>query len=532
MDPEVVSSASASILSRIRELLGLTREDPEFPMPSREALLRRTRRQLLEGARYLGLTGLHRLTKDALATRFLRALQEMMGSGAPETDEPADRPHQFDLGRPTETPGEVEHIPWAYGQDRATAMVVDPERLYVYWEVTDEAIERARGGLGPGGRNAWLNLRVYDVTNRIFDGTNAHAYFDQSISRSDRQWFFFIGKPGCTAIVELGLKSHEGYFVRIARSARADFPRREPVPPGGVEWLTVRAATGEIDEPSADNRPPPVLLAGGELTAHVEPVRVWDIRRTHAGPDGEWIIRDESFGTDWTVFELAPEHRIEWEGPLVRTSWEAGPFPYPVEPVLYVEERHGGTVTVRSVDGRTHVVYGPWQVVVRGLGARAERQIVAIWEIHRSWVAHAGVAMHTAAGMGRTPGGSEEAALGASERRWRAASEVRLGGASELYRLGASELRYLGASETVYAGASEWRLGGASELRFVGASQRLYVGASERRFAGASERTSAGASERARLGASERQTADTADSWLGYPEAGARTTADSVPPKR
>jgi len=332
--------------------------------------------------------------------------------------------------------------------------------------------------------------------------------------------------------VELGLKSHEGYFVRIARSARADFPRREPVPPGGVEWLTVRAATGEIDEPSADNRPPPVLLAGGELTAHVEPVRVWDIRRTHAGPDGEWIIRDESFGTDWTVFELAPEHRIEWEGPLVRTSWEAGPFPYPVEPVLYVEERHGGTVTVRSVDGRTHVVYGPWQVVVRGLGARAERQIVAIWEIHRSWVAHAGVAMHTAAGMGRTPGGSEEAALGASERRWRAASEVRLGGASELYRLGASELRYLGASETVYAGASEWRLGGASELRFVGASQRLYVGASERRFAGASERTSAGASERARLGASERQTADTADSWLGYPEAGARTTADSVPPKR
>jgi len=73
VDPEVVSSASASILSRIRELLGLTREDPEFPMPSREALLRRTRRQLLEGARYLGLTGLHRLTKDALATRFLRA---------------------------------------------------------------------------------------------------------------------------------------------------------------------------------------------------------------------------------------------------------------------------------------------------------------------------------------------------------------------------------------------------------------------------------------------------------------------------
>jgi hypothetical protein len=44
-------------------------------------------------------------------------------------------------GRPTEAPTEVEQIPWGYGQDRVTAMVVDPERLYVYWEVTDEAIE-------------------------------------------------------------------------------------------------------------------------------------------------------------------------------------------------------------------------------------------------------------------------------------------------------------------------------------------------------------------------------------------------------
>src|SRR2546426_11920262 len=39
-----------------------------------DALLRRTRRQLLECARYLGLTGLHRLTKDALGARLLQAL--------------------------------------------------------------------------------------------------------------------------------------------------------------------------------------------------------------------------------------------------------------------------------------------------------------------------------------------------------------------------------------------------------------------------------------------------------------------------
>ena len=176
-------------------------------------------------------------------------------------------------------------------------MVVDPEHLYVYWEVTDEAIEQARAGLGPGGQDAWLNLRVYDVTSRIFDGTNAHAYFDQSVSRTDRQWFFFIGKPTSTAIVELGLKSQEGYFARVARSGRADFPRVEPVSGGGVEWLTVHAATGPVGEPAADGRTPVSVHRTPEPPAHVEPVRVWDIRRTHAGLDGEWIIRDESFGT-------------------------------------------------------------------------------------------------------------------------------------------------------------------------------------------------------------------------------------------
>ena len=59
-------------------------------------------------------------------------------------------------------------------------MPVDPDRLCVYWEVTDDGIARARAGLGAGGPGAWLALRVYDVTGRIFDGTNAHSYFDHN----------------------------------------------------------------------------------------------------------------------------------------------------------------------------------------------------------------------------------------------------------------------------------------------------------------------------------------------------------------
>ena len=84
-----------------------------------------------------------------------------------------------------------QNIPWGYGHDRVTAMVVDPERLYVYWEVTDDAIAaRARGAGRRRAQRAWLNLRVYDITGRLFDGTNAHSYFDHRLDRHDRQWFF------------------------------------------------------------------------------------------------------------------------------------------------------------------------------------------------------------------------------------------------------------------------------------------------------------------------------------------------------
>src|SRR5687768_3860908 len=86
-----------------------------------------------------------------------------------------------------------EHIPWGYGRDRITSMAVDPNRLYLYWELTDPSIDKARQALGAGAKDAWVNLRIYDVTGRIFDGTNAHSYFDIKVDRSDRQWFMHVG---------------------------------------------------------------------------------------------------------------------------------------------------------------------------------------------------------------------------------------------------------------------------------------------------------------------------------------------------
>jgi hypothetical protein len=392
-------------------------------------------------------------------------------------------------------------------------MVVDPNRLYVYWELTDQAIEKARSGLGAGAKDAWLNLRVYDTTGRIFDGTNAHSYSDIKVDRSDRQWFLHIGKPASTHLVEIGLKSYEGYFVKILRSGRADFPRFEPSPDTTVDWLTVRSG-GPVGDPtrgappaagSPAGSPPFAGQPGGGVPAQSGPVAgnnhsgaevVW---QEHAPVGFElrewsWSGWDQLFQTEW----IDGRRFLEWTTPVSRTSWEAGPFPMPVEPPGVTQEHFDGPITVYPLDaGRTRVVYGPWQVVIRGIGAKAEARVLSKWEIEASWVVNvgferivrelvpAGARSRGELDSGSLLGGSE--ALGASERRWLSASELRLRGASELHLLGASEVRMRGASEVIY--------GAASEKRMLGASERLQWGASEWRLGGASESRSLGASD-------------------------------------
>ena len=247
----------------------------------------------------------------------------------------------------------------------------------------------------------------------------------------------------------------------------------------------------------------------------------------------EW---EEQFSDGHSEFH----RQTSWESPVTISSWEAGPFTHPVEAPEAIRQAFVGPTRVYRVGGRTHVVHGPWQVVIRGLGAHFGHAVVARWEIFKSWIADEVREVHARdIHPVLPPGASEQLLPGASERRWRYASEARLGGASEIFYMGASEVKARGASERMYIGASQWMmrgaserlLGGASEVRLAGASERLLAGASESRLGGASERRLGGASDTRLGGASEAH-------FLGASEArmadakvkgdGAYPSADSV----
>lgn len=382
---------------------------------------------------------------------------------------------------------EPRTIPWSYGDDRVTAMAVDPGRLFVYWEVTDAAMARARRDLGAGGPDAWLNLRVYDTSGRLFDGTNAHGYTDRGVGRADRQFFFDIGKPGSDAFVEIGLLSREGYFIKIARSGRVWFPRREPVGWGDPEWMTVSVHSGDVvrvdtrDAAAAADR----VQGGGPAGSSHGDAAAGDGARFESAEPAPWRMHlswEELIRSGLGVeLQLGEQTSSSWEEPATITSWEAGPFACPVEVAPPVTDFIAGPARSFTIGGRTHVVYGPWQVVVRGLAAHRSGQILQRWEIHRAWVSSDGRAVRAVVLSPRAgERGASERMFGASERRWIGASERRLGGASEVFYLGASERRLLGASETLFQAASQWLLRGASER--LGGSEARLGGASEGRY--------------------------------------------------
>jgi len=476
----------------------------------KETLEASSRAKLLSASRLLGLPGISRLRKRELVDGLWRVLRRYQSPKVkqkaplatpppePTTVEHATRSraefeaHKYSLtdreasateSRETSPP---RYIPWSYGKDRVRALAVDPDRLYVYWEVTDEARERARGGLGPGGATAWLNLRLYDTTGRLFDGTNAHSYSDHRIENGSRQWFFDIGKPGSEAFVEIGMKSREGYFVRVARSGRVSFPRRSPAPYREPQWLTVHAgseaplvtmrATGRALEPVTrrDTEVPSVPVPHPVYVSPEESPRIESSAHGAEEPQSRVEFREER------------EIETRWEAPVTTRVWEAGPFTFPLDVPQPVSETFSGEVSTFEVDGRTHVVFGPWQVVVRGLGAFEERRVLSRWMVYRSFPVEGGRETPLEGIHERMVGSS--ALLGGSERRLRGASERRLGGASELLYRGASERRLGGASERIYGAASERLVRGASERRYVAASEKLLRGGSERRLGGASGR--------------------------------------------
>lgn len=125
----------------------------------------------------------------------------------------------------------MTEIPYSYGVDNLVLMVRDPWWLFSYWEVTSGKLEEIKGVLGDNFSKSETVLRVYDISNISFDGTNAHNYFDIPVGMDARNWYLNVPGDGRSWCVDLGLRGPHGFYT-ILRSNPVSCPSASP------SWIT------------------------------------------------------------------------------------------------------------------------------------------------------------------------------------------------------------------------------------------------------------------------------------------------------
>jgi hypothetical protein len=126
----------------------------------------------------------------------------------PVNDLPVEAEKSYTVVRP-------ESLPEEYGENSLLLMGVDPNNVYLNWEITGTEI--------PSGQCA-ITIRVYDVTGKDYEGTDFHSFLDIRLDRRTGSGFFEIMMPGKEVIAEIGLADSQGNFTCILRSSRVSLP--------------------------------------------------------------------------------------------------------------------------------------------------------------------------------------------------------------------------------------------------------------------------------------------------------------------
>jgi len=116
-------------------------------------------------------------------------------------------------------------LPSNYGDTKIVMLPRDPVWIYLYWEISDASKKSAAEKYGNDFNSSALVLRIYDVTDVNFDGTNANRYFDVSVNPNALSWYINVGEFNRAWAADVGYVLKSGKFITIARSNAVSMPR-------------------------------------------------------------------------------------------------------------------------------------------------------------------------------------------------------------------------------------------------------------------------------------------------------------------
>jgi len=142
-------------------------------------------------------------------------------------------------------------------ETRVVLLSRDPEWVFCYWDITPAARAVARG---VDGR---LTLRLHDVTDIDFDGSNGWSQHLYPLTEEARWWHVPVPHRGRRYLAEVGYCTAEGTFRCLGRSESVATLYEQQASGDKVEL-----ATHHIDAPLAARAPlAPASGAEGEHSA-------------------------------------------------------------------------------------------------------------------------------------------------------------------------------------------------------------------------------------------------------------------------
>ncbi len=149
-----------------------------------------------------------------------------------------DRSGRPDPARLREISREIgEHYPVAHAGDRIVLTAVHPGLAYLSWHLDSASIDTLRAEIGAALDGVSFHVRVHDVTDLLFDGTNANSTFDLTVAAPSGREYWPVPVTDRSLLAEVGLQLTDGTFVPLARSSDYWFDRDGPscrYEPGGL----------------------------------------------------------------------------------------------------------------------------------------------------------------------------------------------------------------------------------------------------------------------------------------------------------
>ena len=161
-------------------------------------------------------TGTRKISAPLLRDKLKRHKKEKGAKtgGARRTPDLASEKPAGVKGKGKKPPlSEWKILPEEYGENYIKLMTVDPHKLFVFWEVREDAREAYSGD---------LNIRIHDMTGTDTDSLSAN-YFDVKVD--ERIGKRYIGvSPARRFAAEIGI-IYDGIFLSLAKSMKVSTPR-------------------------------------------------------------------------------------------------------------------------------------------------------------------------------------------------------------------------------------------------------------------------------------------------------------------